>query len=91
MREIQASREEQLARGLTLMAVALFVLSSAVLAFGAQAWGWAAALLAAAAVVGQATGTLGRGSRRTAAPARPAQDAARRTATRFRQRAHALR
>lgn len=63
-----------MAHWLTLMAVALFALNGAVLAVGANAYGWASLLFATAAFVGLATGALRRPLRSSAGPARPAQD-----------------
>lgn len=67
-------REEQLAHWLTLVAVALFVLSGAVLALDAHAYGWAALLFAAAACVGLSTGVLDAPPRPGTLPVPPVQE-----------------
>ncbi len=58
-------REDRVAQWLTVVAVALFVANGAVLALGAQAYGWSALLVAGAVFIAVSTGILERPLRRS--------------------------
>ncbi|GEO96863.1 hypothetical protein KTU01_29860 [Kocuria turfanensis] len=65
MAGVREVREDQVAQWLTVVAVALFIANGAVLAVGAQAYGWAALLFAGAVLVAVSTGILERPLRRS--------------------------